>query len=88
MRMGWNLFRKLGYVRSVGLVIILAGTLLFVFRGYIRDHKVTRTKMEMFKAMSTQPPAKWDDAFLKICDSLWAPSLDSTKTSFVPGNEQ
>ena len=60
----------------LGLLVIIF-SLLFYFREDIKDHKVTKAKVEMFKRMLKTEPEQWPGEFNEVYDSMLVKKVDS-----------
>ncbi len=69
--------RNFGLVKLVMGLVLLLFLILYLFKDEIKEHKVTRAKMEMFKRMTDTKPENWDEEFKQIYDSIIVDTQDS-----------
>ena len=75
-----NKEKRLKLLRLLPLALIVILVSLYIFQDEIKEHKVTKAKMEMLKRMYTSPPEKWDDDFIEVFDSLILEKKDSLQS--------
>ncbi len=73
--------KKINFVKLIIVVLAVILTALFLFKDHIREHKVTKAKLEMFKRMYKTPPEQWNNEFKQVYDSLIVEKLDTTKNN-------
>ena len=71
--------RKL--LKLIPLVLVVILIALYIFQDEIKEHKVTKAKMEMLKRMYTSPPDEWDDEFIEVLDSMILEKKDSLQSA-------
>ncbi|MDF1696767.1 MAG: hypothetical protein P1U56_13080 [Saprospiraceae bacterium] len=77
-------FRKIfspSIVKAIVVGLVLLFALLFYFKEDIKEHKVTKAKMEMFKRMLKTEPEEWPGEFKEVYDSMIVIKEDSIPSS-------
>jgi hypothetical protein len=64
-------------LKIVLVLLAIIFSLLFYFKEDIKEHKVTKAKMEMFKRMLKTEPEQWPGEFNEVYDSMFVEKVDS-----------
>ena len=64
-------------LKIVLVLLVVIFSLLFYFKEDIKEHKVTKAKVEMFKRMLKTEPEQWPDEFNEVYDSMIVKKGDS-----------
>ena len=64
-------------LKIVLILLAVIFSLLFYFKEDIKEHKVTKAKIEMFKRMLKTEPEQWPGEFNEVYDSMIVKKVDS-----------
>lgn len=70
-------------VKIILVFLVVLFSVLFYFREPIKEHKVTKAKMEMFKRMLKTEPEQWGEEFHEVFDSMIVNNQDSIANSLI-----
>jgi|GEM_PF-4709569 len=70
---------QFGLIKAAVIALILVLVTLLIFKDQIKEHKVTRAKMEMLKRMIKTTPDQWDDTVKEVYDSMFVEHPDTTR---------
>lgn len=72
-----KIIKRIGVVRLIISVVVLALIGSFIFRKQIQEHRVSKAKLEMMKRMSKTEPKEWRKEMKQIYDSLILEKVDT-----------
>ena len=72
-------------IKLILLALVLIALGLYIFNDEIKEHKVTKAKMEMFKRMLKTQPNEWDEEFKEVYDSMIVEKKDSSEIFLEKG---
>ena len=64
-------------LKVILILLVVIFSLLFYFKEDIKEHKVTKAKIEMFKRMLKTEPEQWPGEFNEVYDSMIVKKEDS-----------
>ena len=84
----WSLPFRLNPYTIVGIILCLVLIGVLVFNKPIKEHRITKAKMELFRRMLHHPPEEWKEDIKTVVDSMvlekHQPIVDSTQWKSLP----
>lgn len=73
-----KILKRIGIVRMLISIIVIALIGSFIFSKQIQKHRVTRAKIEMMKRMTQTEPKEWAGQIKQVYDSIILERVDTT----------
>ena len=64
-------------IKIVLILVAIIFSFIFYFKEEIKEHKVTKAKMEMLKRMLKTDPEQWPGEFNEVYDSMIVKNVDT-----------